>query len=279
MLKGLFSILLRWLCSVGVALVVLPLPANAQLPTLRMVGDNWCPYNCAPDAPQRGYLVDILNVILGRQYALTYELVPWTRALSMVDSGDAQILIGTPPTDGNKTLSSVSLGLDRTCFFVHRDNPWRYQGLETLNGSRLGVIQDYRYDGNGPLDQLIATYRTRKDTRLEIAVGEDALASNFRKLRARRMDVVVENENVGRFMIQRLKLQDDIVFANCASHRVQTTHIAVSLHRADAAQILAIINTGLAELRRTGELHKILQPYGIADWQVAKESKPVHKAQ
>jgi polar amino acid transport system substrate-binding protein len=194
-----------------------------------------------------------------------------------VESGEAQVLIATPATDGKKLVSSVALGMDRSCFFVQKDNPWRYNGLDDLKNIRLGVIQDYNYDDNGPMDRLIATYRKRKDTRLEIAVGEDALASNFRKLRAGRMDVVVENENVGRFMIQQLKLQDTIVFANCANHHIATTHVAVSLKRADAKQILAVIDTGLAELRRTGELNKILQPYGIADWQSGKENKPSHK--
>jgi polar amino acid transport system substrate-binding protein len=92
------------------------------------------------------------------------------------------------------------------------------------------------------------------------------------------MDVVVENENVGRFMIQQLKLQDAIVFANCANYHVPTTHVAFSLKRPDVKQILATLESGLAELRRTGELRKILQPYGISDWQTGNQTKSAHTA-
>jgi polar amino acid transport system substrate-binding protein len=258
------------------ALAPLPLFASAEKPVLIMVGDNWCPYNCAPEAVHRGYMIDILERVLGPHYTLTYKLAPWTRAIHMVETGEAQLLIATPAITEQKVVASVPLGVDKSCFFVRRGNSWRFARLGDLKAVRLGVVQDYNYDDNGPLDTLIAGYRKSKDPRLEIAVGENALESNFRKLEAGRMDVVVENENVGRYMIQELKLKDSIDFASCATHHVATTHVAVSSRRPDAKQILAIINNGLHELRRTGELNTILKPYGMADWQSAKVQKPAH---
>jgi polar amino acid transport system substrate-binding protein len=252
------------------ALTSLPLFAGAEKPALIMVGDNWCPYNCAPEAAHRGYMIDILERLLGPHYTLTYKLAPWTRAIHMVETGEAQLLIATPATTEQKIAASVPLGVDQSCFFVRKGNPWRFTRLSDLKTVRLGVVQDYNYDDNGPLDTLIAGYRKAKDTRLEVAVGENALEKNFRKLEAGRMDVVVENENVGRYMIQELKLQDSIDFAHCATHHVATTHVAVSLKRPDAKQILAFINIGVQELRRTGELNTILKPYGMVDWQFAK---------
>jgi polar amino acid transport system substrate-binding protein len=239
-----------------------------------MVGDNWCPYNCAPEAVRRGYMVDILEQVLGPHFTLTYHLEPWSRAIKMVESGDAQLLIATPATTAQKIVASVPFGVDQSCFFVRKTNPWRYGKLDDLKTLRLGVVQDYSYDDNGPLDALIAGYRKRNDPMLEIAVGENALESNFRKLKAGRMDVVIENENVGRYMIQELRLQDSVTFANCATHHIATTHVAVSSSRSDAKQILSIINTGLADLRRSGGLNTILKRYGLSDWQSSKVKKP-----
>lgn len=237
---------------------------------LIMVGDNWCPYNCSPDAARRGYMVDLLEKILGPHYTLNYQLAPWTRAIHMVESGEAQLLIATPATTEQKIVASVPLGIDKTCFFVRKGNPWRFMRLGDLRTVRLGVVQDYSYDDNGPLDALIASYTRNKDPRLEIAVGQNALESNFRKLEAGRMDVVVENENVGRYMINELKLSNSIDFANCASHHIATTHVAVSSKRVDAMKILSQINSGLNALRRSGELTNILKPYGLSDWKIAK---------
>jgi polar amino acid transport system substrate-binding protein len=221
-------------------------------------------------------MVDFLEKVLGQYYTLSYRLEPWTRAISMVETGEAQLLIATPATTAQKIVASAPLGVDQSCFFVRKGSPWRYSRLDDLKSMRLGVVQDYNYDDNGAIDTLIARYRTRKDPRLEIAVGENALESNFRKLQAGRMDVVVENENVGRYMIQELKLQDSIDFANCATHHIATTHVAVSASRPDAKEILLIINNGLTALRNSGELNAILKPYGMSDWQPAKARKPAH---
>jgi ABC-type amino acid transport substrate-binding protein len=88
------------------------------------------------------------------------------------------------------------------------------------------------------------------------------------------MDVVIENENVGRYAIQALKLEDSIYFAQCATHYVATTHVAVSLKRTDAKHIQSLINHGVNELRRSGELSAILKAYGMSDWQPTKAVKP-----
>jgi polar amino acid transport system substrate-binding protein len=245
----------------------------SEKPTLIMVGDNWCPYNCAPDAPRRGYLIDILDRVLGARYKLVYQLEPWTRALRRVDSGEAQLLVGTPAVSNQNVATGVTMGIDQSCFFVRKDNPWRYYGLADLQSISLGVVQDYRYDDSGPIDAMVADMRARKDPRLEIALGENAQESNFRKLSIGRMDVVMENENVGNYMIQQIQLQDAIVFAGCASHRVATTHVAVSLRHPEARQIIAAIDAGVAEMRRSGELGKLLKSYGIADWQNVKPTK------
>lgn len=262
-----------WACGLlaaSAALFSLPACAGDSKPTLVMVGDNWCPYNCAPQAPKPGYLIDVLERVLGPHFNLTYQLKPWTRAISMVESNEAQLLIATPATTQQKIVSSVPLGVDRTCFFVRKGNPWRFGRMDDLKNLRLGVVQDYSYDDNGPLDTLIATYRKGKNPNLEIAVGENALESNFRKLWAGRMDVVVENENVGRYMIQTLKLEDSVDLAQCLTHRVSTTHVAVSAKRSDAKYILNLINNGVNALRRSGELNTILKPYGLLDWQPVK---------
>ncbi len=262
--------LVRWLLAALAALFLFPVWAGDTKPTLIMVGDNWCPYNCAPQAQKRGYLIDVLERVLGPHFTLTYQLKPWTRAISMVESNEAQLLIATPATTKQKIISSAPLGVDRTCFFVRKGNSWRFGRMADLKNMRLGVVQDYSYDDNGPLDALIAAYRKGNNPNLEIAVGENALESNFRKLWAGRMDVVIENENVGRYMVQTLKLEDSIDLAQCATHRVSTTHVAVSAKRSDAKYILALINNGVYALRRSGELNTILKPYGLLDWQPAK---------
>lgn len=238
------------------------LPAGAQV--VRAIGDNWCPYNCPSTDKQQGYLVDLLRATLGPDYRVDYRTEPWTRAIEQVASGADDILIATTPETTPGLWLSAPVGIDRTCFFTLTGRVWRFGSLADLDAVRIGVVQDYKYDADGPLDKRIATHGAN----VEVAFGNDALRSNFRKLLAGRMDVVVENENVGAFTLRQLGLGTRVRNAGCLGHYQGTLHFAVSRHRPDARRIVERIDRGVAELRRRGALATLLGRYGVDDWAV-----------
>lgn len=240
--------------------------AGAEPRRLIAVGDNYCPYNCAPEAPLRGYMVELLELALGKSYVVDYRIEPWTRAISLVESGKHEVLIGTAGGTERKLLLTEPMGLDRSCFFVRKDSTWRYENPHDLEKIRLGVIQDYVYDSEGPIDRIIANYRAKKDARLEVSYGKDALTSSLRKLNAGRTDAVIENENVGRYAIHELGMDKSLRMVGCAKHYVSALHLGVSPNLADAPALVETINTGIKRLRESGELRKILVRYGVKDW-------------
>ena len=246
---------------------ILLLPTLLAARDLSMVGDNWCPYNCPPDSTHKGYMIDIVERLFGKDYTLDYKLEPWTRAVKMVEDGERHMLVATTAETSRKLQSSIPLGIDRTCFFIHTPRNWRFNKMSDLTGQRIGVVQDYVYDGNGPLDKLIARYRASKNPLLEQAYGQDALTGNFRKLYAGRMDVLIENENVGQFTINQLKLQDSIHNAGCITHHVATIHVGLTMGLPDGERILGNLREGVAHLRKSGELQAILKKYDVQDWQ------------
>jgi polar amino acid transport system substrate-binding protein len=187
-------------------LATAPIWATQAKPSLLMVADSWCPYNCEPSALKRGYMIDVLEKVLGQHYQLSYQLIPWTRAVSMVQDDKAQLLVASTFSESPQLKPSVLLGAGRICFFARKDNPWRYNSINDLKGLRLGVVQDYTYDDGGPLDAFLASSREQNATGFEIATGANAIETSFRKLNAGRMDVVLENENVGLHTIRSLKL-------------------------------------------------------------------------
>lgn len=260
-----------WLCA-GAATAGEPMPA-----TLRAVGDNWCPYNCATDSQLPGYLVELMRRVLGPRYRLDYRVEPWTRAVELVTSSDADLLLATTPQTTPDLRLSVPLGVDRSCLFVRADNPWRYHRVADLEQIRLGVIQDYKYDADGPIDAMVARAIAAKSRRIEVATGEDALRQNFRKLAAGRMDAVIENENVGAWTIAQLGQRQTLVNAGCVEGYLGTVHVALAPARGDGKALLGAFDKGVAALRANGELAKILGRYGIADWQ-ALLRKPKKKS-
>lgn len=236
-------------------------------PVLRLVGDNWCPYNCDPAQGRSGYLIDLLHTLLEDRYRLDYELLPWTRAVKAVELGQRDVLVAASPTNSRLLLYSLPLGVDRTCFFVQTGSDWQYRLISDLAQFRIGVVQDYKYDNDGPLDALIERYRTTHDSRLELAAGDDALRSNFRKLAAGRTGVVLENDIVGAYTLQSMGLTQAIKQAGCLKDAPGTVHVAVSAKRPDAALLLKRIDAGVQALRQRQALQTLLQPYGMTDWQ------------
>ena len=49
-------------CLFAVTLLVLAARAHAE--RLQVVADIWCPFNCQPDAPLPGYIIEVLTAVL-----------------------------------------------------------------------------------------------------------------------------------------------------------------------------------------------------------------------
>lgn len=246
-----------WLALAGSALRAEPLV---------LIGDEWCPYNCAEDNPQPGYLVDLLaSIFKAEGLTVEYRVIPWTRAIKMVEEGQADLLLATTPDTTPDLPLSVAVGEDRTCFFVPANSTWHYRDLADLQRQRLGVVQDYSYDGGGPLDAYIAT-SPAEDGRVLASSGANALQNNFNKLLAGRVDLVLENCNVGLYSLQRYGLREQIREAGSLAYYRGELNIGLSPRNPQAARLTELIGRGLAERRASGELQRLLQPYGMQDW-------------
>lgn len=254
--------ILRQLCLLSALVGLRPALAGPLL-----VADEWCPYNCAQNDARQGYVIDLLRGIFAQAgLPATYLVTPWTRAIRMVEQGKADLLVGTTPEITPHLLLSLPIGENRTCFFTTRGSPWHFRQMADLHEQRLGVIQDYAsYDAGGVLDRYIASSPPEQGKVLR-ATGAQALQKNLRMLTAGRLDVVVENCNVGAYRLQKLGLTEKIRLAGQLDSFNGTVNIGLNPAAPDAQQWLTLINQGLTEKRRSGELERLLQTYGLHDW-------------
>jgi polar amino acid transport system substrate-binding protein len=193
----------------------------------------------------------------------------------MVTAGDADILIAnTLPNSPDPALAYV-LGVDSTCFFVRKDYDWRYNGMQSLQSVRLGVIQDYHYDGKGPLDAYI---RSSIGDRSKVisAKGADALKNNFNMLVAGRLDVLLENCNVGSSAIQRQGLQNQVVNADLMPTYKDNLYVSFAPDNPKSAQRMQLLMEGVERLRASNQLQPILQKYAVSDWVTEPASELQH---
>jgi polar amino acid transport system substrate-binding protein len=249
----------------GLALLTLLLPGAPVLAeqSLRLVGDEFCPYNCEAEGQKQGYMIDLLREVFAAQgFEVEYRTVPWSRAIRMVQGGDAEVLIANTEHNTPAADLQLLLGEDSTCFFTRADSAWRYSDMQDLQQQRLGVIQGYHYDDTGPLDAHIKS----GSSLVHIASGETALQNSLSMLQKGRIDVVPENCNVGRYNIRKLGLEQQLHSAGQLPGYRAGLYVSFSPALAQSLQWLEQLRAGVEAMRSSGQLALLLEKYAVNDW-------------
>lgn len=232
--------------------------------TVTILSDTWMPYNGISGETMEGYGIEIARKILEKNgYELVYENRPWSRAIIEVRNGSANAVIGALVEDAPDFLfPKEEIGVVQQTFFVDRDSLWKYDGVESLRNGALGIIQDYSYGEE--LDAYIETNKSNFD-RIQSSTGENALYQNARKLEVDRIKYIIEDKMVFNYTINLLN-EFKGLFKEAGHFEEENIYIAFSPNRNDSKKLASIISEGIKEMRKTGELDKILKKYGLEDW-------------
>lgn len=236
------------------------LPARADVITLR--ADEWCPYNCA-EASKPGYGVEIAREIFSKAgHTLDYKTVSWSRALDECRKGGIDAVIGTTKKESPTfVFPEEHIGVADNTFVVKKGNPWRYTGIPSLGAIKLGIIQDYGYDGEVG-DYVEAN--TKNKARADVVGGDNALDQNLKKLQAGRVDAVVDAKAVLQYKIGQLNMGEAVEFVGTVDPSL--IYVAFSPAKPKSKEYAEIFDRGLAEMRASGQLRAILARYGLEEW-------------
>ncbi len=237
---------------------------SAHADALKIVADYWAPY--ASNAGARpGYLIEIFQEAMNLSgHTVTYEVQPWSRCLEAVKKGEAQAAAGIYQEDAEaKGLTyekTFPIGKSINRFFVRKGDTWKYSGPASFGAKTLGLIKGYSYE------EIQESSETNKVT-TDWATGEDALAVNLRKLAAKRIDIVVDDELVVKETAEKEKVWEKIQGAGKLG-KANNVYIAfppaaVNAKSPGYAKALA---ENVEKMRKSGSLAKILAKYGIKDW-------------
>lgn len=222
-------------------------PVSAR--TLIAANDPWPPF-VDPDAPNQGIATEIVRTALATQgYELQWEVMPWQRAILGVRDANYDLLIGAWYTDERAEYLHYSQPyVDNNVKFIKRiDDPFEYTGLASLNNKHVGTVLGYGYPEE--FDQAQNFWH----------IPAVNLITNIRKLVGNRLDLTLEDEIVARDLISAINpdFLDRIAFTD-ASLSTNSLHIAVGKAHPEGEAIIAAFNRGLAEIRASGELARIL---------------------
>lgn len=233
----------------SLAMGSLPLVASAT-PTgsaaarrLVLVGDVNPPYLLDAGHPLGdGLDADIAReaLRLGGNYTLEVQRVPWRRALSMLEFGQADFAAGARNTPERQRFLGFSQGYGRNVHHaLYTRQDWHrkpVRELADLRGLTVGLVNGYAYP---------AELRAALTGRIETALNMPTL---LRMLAAQRIDLVVLSGLPGQWLVQEMNLGGTLLRQPYVHDSGQPTQMAFSLQRPGHAEALAAMNRGLAQL-------------------------------
>ncbi|WP_373975071.1 transporter substrate-binding domain-containing protein [Chitinibacter sp. SCUT-21] len=238
-------------------LMLLPIYSQAGS-NLLLVSDPWCPVVCNDDPKKPGYFVELAKAIFEPAgYSVKYDVVPFARAEAMMNSGEAAGFLGVLklPKRQSWVFPVHPQAISRVCFYTQPSSNWRFHNEESLRGIRLGTIRGYSYGSE--IDALLPL------SQVDPVNGVGGFQRSVAKLNAGRVSTLVEYELVAQYQMYQMGYA--LREAGCAQ-RSDALYLAFSPRRVDAAQLAKLLDEGIKKMRKTGELQKILKPYGLVDW-------------
>jgi polar amino acid transport system substrate-binding protein len=237
------------------------LTTMAHADTWVVRSDAWCPYNCAPEDKNPGYMVEILQgAARAHGHTLDYKLMPYSRALLQAQQGRITAVVGMLANNRKGFLFSEPMGVDSNCLIVKNGSPLRYRTPADLDSlAPIGSNEGYGYPNE------FMQWKAKNPSKVEELAGDEVLARHARKLAANRINSFIENESVVRYAAAQVPELKAVEVAGCMAGG-DPLFVGFSSKNPKAAEIKAKVDSHLATLRKSGELQKLLEKYKVKPW-------------
>jgi len=231
-------------------------PSSAENTVVTAVCDPW-PVLLDPDSEKQGLIVEIAQAAyLSQGYDLKVNFVPWSRAMVMIEQKRAHLLLGAWYTEerNDYLLYSKPIFSSAIQFIKPKDSTFSYEGINSLQGKRVGTILSYQYDQAFLEEKSIER------------IAANSLLYNIHNLIAGRIDLTLDDHYVLEYMLERHipNWQDKVSFVEqpladkdifLAANRTNPEHKA----------IIEAFNMGLAQLKTSGRYKEIVSSYNLDD--------------
>ena len=251
-------------------LAVTTLANISHAETLKICYDQWVPMTIFPSAesPARGVVIDMLEQIYeAKGFTLKYYEVPLARGLNMVEAGLCDILpeyLYSKHPEKNFEYASEATFTYASAFVVRRDDPWRYEGIQSIKGRRIATGPGWDYSSMS-IDYQNYIDDPNNIKSVEVIAGYDDVVDRvFQMIKDKRVDLYVDNELVLQHVLNKLNLNDylEIVRPGLENKLVELPIFSKSIPAEKRQQLMRIWNEGRLSLK--GEKEKeLLKKYSV----------------
>jgi polar amino acid transport system substrate-binding protein len=244
------------LLTAAALLLALPLTsASANGESLRIAAlIGWPPFS-ADDLPNDGFSNDLTQTVLKRMgHDSKVSMMPWARALEMTKRGRYEVLPSVWYSDerAKELVFTDPIASNRIVFIKESVNDFEFDGLDSLTGKRIGIVQGYDYRDD---------FLQGEDFTLE---ATNDFITNVKKLLAGRVDLTVSDELVAKYAINKNlpKFANELAYTD-GSLSEKTLHVTFSRDMPRAEQMAEAFNAELAKMREDGTYDAILARHGL----------------
>lgn len=245
----------RWLGVLSQAMammcVLTCIPAHADSaaePTVVLSTTEFAPYMSSA-LQHQGVMVEIANEAYRREgYALKVRFLPWARALGVAEQGEVDGMVGIWYSREREQWFNYSKPIlaNQMGFYRRVDHPITFKSLNDLHPYVIGIVHAY---ANPPAFDA---------AHLHTDEANDDL-TNLRKLAAGRLDLVLVDRAVARYLIERDEptLRGKLTWVDPPID-LMPLYCAISRRAPDADKKLAALNAGLDSMARDGTLSRLV---------------------
>lgn len=221
--------------------------------TIRLASGEWAPYQS-----QKLKYYGLASRIVTEAFALEgvnveYEFLPWKRSYEMARTGkcDGTLIWNRKKERSQYFYYSDTIVSSDKVFFHLKSYTFDWNSIDDLKGIPIGGTGGYNYGEafhNADDAKKITVYWVTKDQQ------------NFHKLLKGRIEIFPNTINVGYFQLQQMFKQREFQLFTHHPHPLMsdTYHLLLSKNIERNERMLALFNTGLQRLRKSGKLDQYI---------------------
>jgi len=226
--------------------------------TLIGVAENWPPFEYYTKVEGGRYIETgqdllILKAVLKRMgYDLKVRWLPWVRCLEMIKAKKADILLDAAKNDERMEylyFPDEPVSFMANVFFFLKGRNIKFEKPEDIKGLTVAYIEGYYYE-----DEL-----KKLPVKLERVYN---LVGAFRMLLRGRVDLVIDDVNVGLFRAKQLGILDKIDYTKKPVTRIVPMYMAFA-RKPGYDKLAKEFSEELRKFKKTKEYFKIVRNYGL----------------
>lgn len=175
--------------------------------TIKVCYDQWPPMTIFPDAkePRRGFVIDIMSQIYrDAGISLVFFEVPLARGLQMVKEGVCDVLpenVVSAVHDSEYVYAEMATFRYPSAFIVRHDDPWRYKGIQSVEGRRVATGKGWNYSSMSEAYQAYLDNPLNRDLVETVSGESDVVDRIMLMIIDGRVDLYADNIFVLQYLI------------------------------------------------------------------------------